>query len=135
MVFGQVNVGMKLGTNLIRSKTTPQQSTQNLPYKYLWSKLSESDKLTHLLKKRWQEVLLYSSRFYRLGGVYDSFSIGRFLRKFALHEKTPNTEFYLVRIFLHSDQKKLLIWTLFTLCCFIIIRRNSTVSNILEQRI
>ena len=135
-----MNVGMKLETNLIRSKTTPQQSTQNLPYKYLWSKLSESDKLTHLLKKRWQEVLLYSSRFYRLGGVYianfyDSFSIGRFLRKFALHEKTPNTEFYLVRIFLHSDQKKLLIWTLFRLCCFIIIRRNSTVSNILEQRI
>ena len=131
---------MKLETNLIRSKTTPQQSTQNLPYKYLWSKLSESDKLTHLLKKRWQEVLLYSSRCYRLGGVYipnfyDSFSIGRFLRKFALHEKAPNTEFYLVRIFLHSDQKKLLTWTLFTLCCFIIIRRNSTVSNILEQRI
>ena len=43
----------------------------------------------------------------------------------ALHEKCPNTEFFLVRIFPHSDwirenmdQKKLRIWTLFTQCCY-----------------
>ena len=29
-------------------------------------------------------------------------------------EKCPNTEFFLVRIFLYSDRKKLRIWTLFT---------------------
>ena len=34
----------------------------------------------------------------------------------ALREKFPNTEFFLVRIFLYSDQKKLRIWTLFTQC-------------------
>ena len=31
-------------------------------------------------------------------------------------EKCSNTEFFLVRIFLYSDQKKLRIWTLFTQC-------------------
>ena len=35
---------------------------------------------------------------------------------FQLPEKCPNTEFFLVRIFPHSDQKKLRIWTLFTQC-------------------
>ena len=35
---------------------------------------------------------------------------------FALHERCPNTEFFLVRIFPPSDQKKLRIWTLFTQC-------------------
>ena len=34
----------------------------------------------------------------------------------TLREKCPNTEFFLVRIFRHSDQKKLRIWTLFTQC-------------------
>ena len=41
----------------------------------------------------------------------------------TLREKCPNTEFFLVRIFLYSDwiqenmdQKKLRIWTLFTHC-------------------
>ena len=41
----------------------------------------------------------------------------------ALPEKCPNTEFFLVRIFLYSvqiqenaDQEKLRIWTLFTQC-------------------
>ena len=34
--------------------------------------------------------------------------------KGSLREKCPNTEFFLVRIFPHSDQKKLRIWTLFT---------------------
>ena len=33
-----------------------------------------------------------------------------------LREKCPNTEFFLVRIFLYSDQKKLRIWTLFAQC-------------------
>ena len=33
-----------------------------------------------------------------------------------LREKCPNTEFFLVRIFLYSDQKKLRIWTHFTQC-------------------
>ena len=37
---------------------------------------------------------------------------------FTLHEKCPNTEFFLIRIFLYSDQKKLHIWTLFTQCKF-----------------
>ena len=32
----------------------------------------------------------------------------------SLREKCPNTEFFLVPIFLHWDQKKLSIWTLFT---------------------
>ena len=32
----------------------------------------------------------------------------------SLCEKWPDTEFFLVRIFLYSDQKKLRIWTLFT---------------------
>ena len=32
----------------------------------------------------------------------------------SLREKCPNTEFFLVRIFQWSDQKKLRIWTLFT---------------------
>ena len=30
----------------------------------------------------------------------------------ALRKKCPNTELFLVRIFPHSDQKNLLIWTL-----------------------
>ena len=41
--------------------------------------------------------------------------------KVLLHEKNPNTEFFLVRIFLYSewiqentDQEKLRIWTIFT---------------------
>ena len=34
--------------------------------------------------------------------------------KHALHEKCPNTEFFLVCIFLYLDQKKLCTWTLFT---------------------
>ena len=33
---------------------------------------------------------------------------------FSLREKCPNTEFFLVSIFPYLDQKKLLIWTLFT---------------------
>ena len=32
----------------------------------------------------------------------------------SLREKCPNMEFFLVRIFLYSDQEKLRIWTLFT---------------------
>ena len=36
--------------------------------------------------------------------------------KNTLREKCPTTEFFLVRIFPHSDQKKLPIWTLFTQC-------------------
>ena len=34
----------------------------------------------------------------------------------ALREKCPNTEFFLVHIFLYSDQKILRIWILFTHC-------------------
>ena len=34
--------------------------------------------------------------------------------KAVLRENCPVTEFFLVRIFLYSDQKKLRIWTLFT---------------------
>ena len=33
---------------------------------------------------------------------------------YTLREKCPNTEFFLVLIFLYSDQKKIRIWTLFT---------------------
>ena len=36
----------------------------------------------------------------------------------TLREKCPNKEFFLVCIFLYSDQKKLRIWTLFTQCKF-----------------
>ena len=36
--------------------------------------------------------------------------------QFTLREKCPNTEFFLIGIFLYSDQKKLRIWTLFTQC-------------------
>ena len=53
-----------------------------------------------------------------LGKVKASANI---LSRQTLHEKCPNTEFFLVRIFLYSvriqentDQKKLRIWTLFT---------------------
>ena len=49
--------------------------------------------------------------------------IRRNWEKLTLHKKCPNTEFFLVRIFLYSDrirenkdQQKLLIWTLFTQC-------------------
>ena len=35
---------------------------------------------------------------------------------FALNEKCPNTEFFLVRIFLYLDQKKLRAWALFKQC-------------------
>ena len=34
----------------------------------------------------------------------------------TLREKCPNTEYFLVHIFPHSDQKILRIWTLFTQC-------------------
>ena len=34
----------------------------------------------------------------------------------TLRKRCPNTEFFLVCIFTHSDQKKLRIWTLFTQC-------------------
>ena len=34
----------------------------------------------------------------------------------SLREKCSNTEFFLVRTFPYSDQKKLRIWTLFTQC-------------------
>ena len=33
---------------------------------------------------------------------------------YTLREKCPNTKFFLVCIFLYSDQKKLCIWSLFT---------------------
>ena len=36
--------------------------------------------------------------------------------KLALRKKRPNTEFFLVRIFLYSDQKTLRTWALFTQC-------------------
>ena len=36
--------------------------------------------------------------------------------KVTLREKCPNKEFFLVRNFPHSDQKKLRIWTLSTQC-------------------
>ena len=49
--------------------------------------------------------------------------IRRNWEKLTLHKKCPNTEFFLVRIFLYSDrirenkdQQKLRIWTLFTQC-------------------
>ena len=47
------------------------------------------------------------------------------VNKLILHEKCPNTEFFLVRIFLYSDwmqentdQRKLRLWILFTQCKF-----------------
>ena len=47
--------------------------------------------------------------------------------KITLHEKCPNTELSLVRIFLQSvrirentDQNKLRIWTLFTQCLLLL---------------
>ena len=54
------------------------------------------------------------------------------LWKKSLREKCPNTEFFLVRIFLYSDwiqenrdQKKLRMWTLFTYGKCIIFRNNN----------
>ena len=41
--------------------------------------------------------------------IYDPLGI-------TLRKKCPNTEFFLVRIFLYSDQKKLRIWIIFTEC-------------------
>ena len=38
----------------------------------------------------------------------------------SLRGKCPNTEFFLVGIFPHSDQKKLRIWTLFTQCLVLV---------------
>ena len=38
------------------------------------------------------------------------------LISFALREKCPNTEFFLVRIQENTGQKKYRIWTLFTQC-------------------
>ena len=40
----------------------------------------------------------------------------RDFEKRSLREKCPNAEFFLVRIFPHSDQKKLRIWALFRQC-------------------
>ena len=47
----------------------------------------------------------------------------------SLCEKCPNTEFFLVRIFLYSvriwkskDQKKLCIWELYTQCNYLLVR-------------
>ena len=37
----------------------------------------------------------------------------------SLRENCPNAKFFLVRIFMHSDQEKLRIWTLFTQYVFI----------------
>ena len=53
----------------------------------------------------------------------DIYFSGEVCPELTLREKCPNTEFFLVRIFLYSigmqestDQKKLRIWTLFTQC-------------------
>ena len=54
--------------------------------------------------------------------LYSSFLVDRLLlNSLSLREKCPDTKFFLVRIFLYSDQihgntdqKKLRIWTLFT---------------------
>ena len=61
-----------------------------------------------------------------LDGTFCVFESCRFYSCFAkspLREKCPNTEFFLVRIFVHSvriqenaDQKKLRLWTLLTQC-------------------
>ena len=40
-------------------------------------------------------------------------TFGLNMKRYSLREKCPNTKFFLVRIFLYSDQKKLHIWTLF----------------------
>ena len=61
-----------------------------------------------------------------IGGNFPAYKLKRRcisndFRTWALREKCPNTEFFLVRILLYSvriqenaDQKKLRIWTLFT---------------------
>ena len=42
------------------------------------------------------------------------FEITLVLIKYSLREKCPKTKFFLVRVQENLDQKKLLIWTLFT---------------------
>ena len=37
--------------------------------------------------------------------------------------KCPNTEFFLIRIFPHSDEKKVCIWSLFIECPFTIFKK------------
>ena len=49
----------------------------------------------------------------------------------SLGKNCPNTEFFLVRIFLYSDHKKLRIWTLLTQC----IKKNYLHFYIKSQRI
>ena len=44
--------------------------------------------------------------------------VGRITSRLSLRGKYSNTEFFLVRIFQYSDQKKILILTLFTQCAF-----------------
>ena len=58
----------------------------------------------------------------------------------SLREKCPNTEFFPVRIFLYSfliqentDQKKLRIWTLFTLCVTLQLLLKGDFSKFLEK--
>ena len=58
----------------------------------------------------------------------------------TLSQKCPNTEFFLVRIFPYSDQKKLRIWTLFTQWYFLTNSANETTkysfkNNIFENHL
>ena len=65
-----------------------------------------------LLKFILQKLISRVTRFILYG--VELFSFISFYEPFSLREKCPNTEFFMVRIFLYSDQKKLRIWTLFT---------------------
>ena len=56
-----------------------------------------------------------------------------YILTFPLREKCPNTEFFLVRYFLNSDQKNLCIWTFFTQCSFVCYLKTQWVLNVLKQ--
>ena len=75
------------------------------------------------------KIILYTSakHIFLFGCKYNNIYKVKFnkvvLMLISLREKSPNTDFFLVRIFLYSvriqentDQKKLHIWTLFTQC-------------------
>ena len=68
-----------------------------------------------LKKKYFYHTTFFSSNwniFYHMNFSFDIFLV----TISAPREKCPNTEFFLVRIFLYLDKKKLCIWTLFTQC-------------------
>ena len=76
----------------------------------------------HLLKKSLMENFIFCAAWDDKNWMCCFFKVQIFekLPLIMIHQhcvrKCPNAEFFLVRIFPYSDQKKLCIWTLFTQC-------------------